>query len=72
MLIDVAIWEDRNVVKKKEEKILKYKDLTTETERKCNNKTEVLLLTIAAKWKHLSTTQKIPEQHTGKARNQGT
>jgi hypothetical protein len=28
MLIDVAILGDRNVIKKKAEKILKYKDLT--------------------------------------------
>ena len=26
MLIDVAIWGDRNVIKKEAEKILKYKD----------------------------------------------
>jgi hypothetical protein len=30
MLIDVAISGDRNVIKKEAEKILKYKDLTTE------------------------------------------
>jgi hypothetical protein len=30
MLIDVAVSGDRNVVKKKAEKILKYKDLTLE------------------------------------------
>ena len=30
MLIDVAIPGDRNVIKKEAEKILKYKDLTTE------------------------------------------
>ena len=30
MLIDVAISEDRNVIKKEAEKILKYKDLTIE------------------------------------------
>ena len=29
MLIDVAISEDRNVIKKVAEKILKYKDFTT-------------------------------------------
>ena len=28
VLIDVAIWGDRNVIKKEAEKILKYKDLT--------------------------------------------
>jgi hypothetical protein len=33
MLIDVAIPGDRNVIKKEAEKILKYKDLTTEIRR---------------------------------------
>jgi len=33
MLIDVAISVDRNVIKEKAEKILKYKDLTTEIQR---------------------------------------
>ena len=33
MLIDVAILEDRNMIKKEAKKILKYKDLTTEIQR---------------------------------------
>jgi hypothetical protein len=33
MLIDVVISGDRNVVKIEAEKILKYKDLTIETQR---------------------------------------
>ena len=33
MLIDVTISGDRNVIKKGAEKILKYKDLTIETQR---------------------------------------
>ena len=33
MLIDVAISGDRNVIKKEDEKILKYKDLTIEIQR---------------------------------------
>jgi hypothetical protein len=41
MLIDVAIPGDRNVIKKEAEKILKYKDLTTETQRMWNVKTKV-------------------------------
>ena len=32
-IIDVAIWGDRNVIKKEAEKILKYKDLTIEIQR---------------------------------------
>jgi hypothetical protein len=33
MLLDVAISGDRNVIKKEADKILKYKDLTTEKQR---------------------------------------
>jgi len=33
VLIDVAISEDRNVIKKEAEIILKYKDLTIEVQR---------------------------------------
>jgi hypothetical protein len=36
MLIDAAIPRDRNVIKKEAEKILKYKDLTTEIQRMLN------------------------------------
>jgi len=32
MLIDAAISGDRNVIKREAEKILKYKDLTTEVQ----------------------------------------
>jgi hypothetical protein len=39
MLIDVAIPGHRNVAKKEAEKILKYKDLTTEIQRMWNVKT---------------------------------
>jgi len=42
MLIDVAILGDRNVTKKKAEKILKCKDLTIEIQRMWNVKTEVI------------------------------
>jgi hypothetical protein len=48
MLIDVAISGDRNVIKKEAEKILKYKDLTTEIQRMCNVKTRVTLAIIGA------------------------
>jgi len=46
MLIDVAISGDRNVTKKEAEKILKYKDLTTEIQRMWNVKTKVIPLII--------------------------
>jgi hypothetical protein len=48
MLIDVAILGDRNVIKKEAEKILKYKDLTTEIERMWNVKTMVIPAIIGA------------------------
>jgi hypothetical protein len=41
MLIDVANPGDRNVIKKEEEKILKYKDLIIEIQRMWNVKTNV-------------------------------
>ena len=48
MLIDVAISEDRNVIKKEAEKILKYKDLTIEIQRMWNVKTKVIPVLIGA------------------------
>jgi hypothetical protein len=48
MLIDVAISGDRNVIKKEAEKILKYKDLTIQTQRMWNVKTKVISLIIGA------------------------
>ena len=40
--MDVAISGDRNVIKKEAEKILKYRDLTTEIQRMWNVKTKVI------------------------------
>jgi len=48
MLTDVAISGDRNVIKKEAEKILKYKDLTIETQRMLNVKTKVIPVIIGA------------------------
>jgi len=48
MLIDVAIWGDRNVIKKEAEKILKYKDLTIEIQRMWNVKKKVIPVIIGA------------------------
>ena len=48
MLIDVAISEDRNVIKEEAEKTLKYKDLTTEIQRMWNAKTKVIPVIIGA------------------------
>jgi hypothetical protein len=60
MSIDVAIPRERNVIKKEAEKILKYKDLTTEIQRMWNVKTKV------SDWDHFQVIQKIRERHTGK------
>ena len=48
MLIDAAISGDRNVIIKEAEKILKYKDLTTEIQRMWNVKTKVTAVIIGA------------------------
>jgi hypothetical protein len=48
ILIDVAIPEDRNVIQKEDEKILKYKDLTIEIQRMWNVKTRVIPVIIGA------------------------
>jgi len=48
MLIDVAMSGDRNVIKKEAEKVLKYKDLTTEIQRMWNVKTKVIAVIIGA------------------------
>ena len=48
MLMDVAIPEDRNVIKKEVEKLLKYKDLIIEIKRMWNVKTKVILVITGA------------------------
>jgi hypothetical protein len=48
MSIDVAISRDRNVIKKEAEKIIKYEDLTTETQHIWNVKTKVIPVIIEA------------------------
>ena len=41
-MIDIAISEDRNVIKEEAEKILKYEDLTIEIQRVWNLKTKMI------------------------------
>jgi hypothetical protein len=48
MLIDAAISEDRNVMKKESETILKYKDLTIEIQHMWNVKTKMIQIIIWA------------------------
>jgi len=71
MLIDAAISGEKNVIKKETEKILKYKDLTTEIQRMWNVKTSDTR-NKRSNWNHFKIVQKIPKQHTGKTQNQGT
>jgi len=48
MLIDTVISGDRNVIETEAEKILKYKDLTTEIQCMWNVKTKVIAVIIGA------------------------
>jgi hypothetical protein len=48
MIIIIIITGDRNVFQKEAEKILKYKDLTVETQRMWNVKTRVIPVIIGA------------------------
>jgi hypothetical protein len=50
MLIDVAVSGDRNVIKKEAQKILKYKDLTTEIQCMWNVKTKVIPVIMGTTW----------------------
>ena len=59
------------MVKKEAEKIIKYRNRnrnTAHVEYKNKNDTS----NNGVYWNHLRIIQKIPEQHTGEARNQGT
>ena len=66
MSIDAAISGDRNVIKKEPEKILKYKDLTTETQRMWNVKTEVIPVIIGATGTVTESFRKYVSNITGK------
>jgi hypothetical protein len=71
MLIEVAILGDRNVIKKKAKKILKYKDLIIEMQHvECKNKGDASYN--RNNWNHFKLLQIILEQRTWKARYQGT
>jgi len=77
MLIEAAIPGARNAIKKEGEKILKYKDLIIEMQGmwnvkaagdvECESRSDTG--NNGGNWNHFRITQKIPEQHTGKARN---
>jgi uncharacterized protein with HEPN domain len=68
VLIDVATSGDRNVIKKETEKILVHKYFTTELQHMWNVKTKVIPVK-QGDWNLLKIIQKLPERHTGRARN---
>jgi len=55
---------DKNVIKKETEKILEYKDLTTQIQRMWNLKAKVIPVVMGGDWDHFKITLTIPEQHT--------
>jgi len=63
---NVAISQDRNVIKKETKKILKYKDPTKEIQHMWNGKTKVTPV-ITEATDHHKMIQKIPRQQSGKA-----
>ena len=66
MLIDVTISGDGNAIKKEAEKILKYKDLTTQIQRMWSVKTKAIPVIIGATGTIFKVIQKIREQRTRK------
>jgi len=70
ILLDIGISGDRNmIIKKEDEKIIKYKYLTTEVRRMWHVKTEVIPGTRWATRTISKPLKTIPEQHIGKVRN---
>jgi hypothetical protein len=67
MLINVAISEGKNVIKKKTEKILKYKNLIIQIQRNSNlerkNKSDTS--NMKDQWNYLKIIRTIREQRTG-------
>jgi hypothetical protein len=67
MLINVAISEGKNVIKKKTKKILRYENLIIQTQRtwnlECKNKSDTS--NMKGKWNYLKIIQTIREQRTG-------
>ena len=57
---------------KEAEKILIYKDLNNRNAAHVERKNKFDISNNRGKWNHLKITQKIPEQRTGKARNEGS
>jgi len=66
LLIDTAIFGDKNEIKEAAEIFLKYKDLAIETQHMWNAKT-IVTSNNSGKWYHPKIMQKISEQHNKKA-----
>ena len=69
MLTDVAIPGDRNVIKKKAEKILKYKDFVIEIQHMWNVKAKVIPVIIGANGTISKSFRQYLSNVTGKKRN---
>ena len=69
MSIDVAISGDRNLIRKCDQKILKYKDLITEIQLTWNVTAKVIRVITVATGAISESLQTVPEQQTGKGRN---
>ena len=69
MLIDAAIYGDRNVIYREAEKIIKYEDPTIETQCMWNLKVKPMPVIKGATGTTSESLKTVPEQHTGKARN---
>ena len=73
VLVDGAMWGDRNVIKKEVEKFLKYKDLKTEIQRMWNVKTKAIPVIIGPTGNISQSFRKyvsnIPGNHEGTTEN---
>jgi hypothetical protein len=70
MLIDTAISEDRNVIKERSRDFKIWRPYNRNTPHvECKNKCDIN--NNRSKLNHLKIIQRIPEQHSRKARNQG-
>jgi len=64
-IVDIAVLGDENLIKKEAKLILKYENLTIETQRMWNVKAKVISVIKESNHNHLKVNQKIPEQRTG-------
>jgi hypothetical protein len=73
MLIDIVISADRSVIKEEAEILTNERPYNRNTAHVERKKKKVMPVIINRdNWNHFTIIHKIPEQHIGKARNQGT